>query len=268
MKVLPIYQVDAFTSELFRGNPAAICPVEEMLSDELMQSIALENNLSETAFIAGADGRYYIRWFTPGAEVSLCGHATLAASYVIRHELGDQSEELSFDSLSGLLNVRFKEDLIELDFPAASFAHEPIPEEVAKQLPFEALDSGFNKDDLLIVAPNEETVASLNLDFTGLKNSRVRGVVISARSERVGVDFVFRWFGGPEVAIKEDPVTGSAHTMLTPYWSELLGKRTLKAEQISPRTGQLECEWCEDRVLLRGRALLYLKGLITVTGGL
>ncbi|KEQ14068.1 PhzF family phenazine biosynthesis protein [Endozoicomonas numazuensis] len=267
MKVLPIYQVDAFTNELFGGNPAAICPVKEMLSDELMQRIALENNLSETAFISGADGHYHIRWFTPGTEVSLCGHATLAASYVIRHELGDQSAELSFESLSGVLKVRFIEDSIELDFPAASYTREPIPEEVAKQLPFEALDSRFNRDDLLIVAPDEETVASLELDFTGLKNSRVRGVVISARSERMDVDFVSRWFGGPEVGIKEDPVTGSAHTLLTPYWSELLGKKTLKAEQISQRLGQLECEWTEDRVLLRGSAVLYLKGQITVSGG-
>ena len=267
MKVLPIYQVDAFTSELFGGNPAAICPVEEALSDELMQSIALENNLSETAFISGADGNYHIRWFTPGTEVSLCGHATLAASYVIRHELGDRSEELSFKSLSGVLKVRFKEDLIELDFPAASYSQEPVPEEVASLLPFEAMDSRFNRDDLLIIAPDEATVAQLDLDFTGLKNSRVRGVVISARSERVGVDFVSRWFGGPEVAIKEDPVTGSAHTMLTPYWSELFDKKVLKAEQISQRKGHLECEWIENRVLLRGKAVLYLKGQIRIPGG-
>ncbi|WP_062265129.1 PhzF family phenazine biosynthesis protein [Endozoicomonas arenosclerae] len=267
MKQLPIYQVDAFTQQLFGGNPAAICPVEEDLSEELMQSIALENNLSETAFIRGAQGHYHIRWFTPGTEVSLCGHATVAASYIIRHELGDRSEELSFESLSGVLKVRFIDDLIELDFPAASFTQEPVPEEVAKELPFQPVDSRFNRDDLLIVAPDEQTVSQLDLDFTVLENSRVRGVVISARSERAGVDFVSRWFGGPEVAIKEDPVTGSAHTMLAPYWSEQLDKKVLTAEQISQRKGYLECEWQDSRVLIRGNAVLYMRGQITLPGG-
>ena len=264
MLTLPIYQVDAFTREMFGGNPAAICPVSDALSTETMQKIAQENNLSETAFIQGDSGRYSIRWFTPGTEVNLCGHATLAASYVIRHELGDTSEVLEFDSLSGLLTVCFKGDWIELNFPAASCSNAQIPREVEEKLPFTAVDSRFNADDLLIVAPNEETVKSLDLDFTQLKPGRVRGVVITALSERAGIDFVSRWFGGPEVAIKEDPVTGSAHTMLAPYWAEQLNKSCLIAEQISARGGYLECELSGDRVLIRGQAVQYLKGEISI----
>ncbi len=265
MKTLSIYQVDAFSKALFGGNPAAVCPLEEWLPDDLMQKIALENNLSETAFVVGNEGRYHIRWFTPGTEVMLCGHATLATSYVIRHMLGDDSSKLVFDSLSGELSVRFKEEQIELDFPKANLQQGELSHEVANQLPFKPLDVMRSRDDLLIIAPDEQTIIDLNPDFTGLEKGIVRGVCISAKCNRPGTDFVSRWFGGPEVAIQEDPVTGSAHTMLVPYWASKLDQTKLVAEQISERRGRLNCELQNDRVLIAGYVALYLKGEIYIS---
>ncbi|MRI32864.1 isomerase [Endozoicomonas sp. OPT23] len=264
MKTLPIYQVDAFSKELFGGNPAAVCPLKEWLPDAVMQKIALENNLSETAFIVGSQGRYHIRWFTPGTEVKLCGHATLAASYVIHHELGDHSSRLVFDSLSGELTVSFKGRQIELDFPAADIKAADLPESVAELLPFEPEDVVVSQDDFLIVAPDEETIINLDLDFTKLEKGLARGICISAKSNRPNTDFVSRWFGGPEVAIQEDPVTGSAHTMLVPYWAPKLNSSSLIAEQISARRGRLECTMQNNRVLIAGYASLYLKGEIYI----
>lgn len=270
MQTLPVYQIDAFAEQLFGGNPAAVCPLEEWLSDELMQAIAAENNLSETVFFVGEKGHYHIRWFTPGTEVMLCGHATLAASYVIRHELGDQSEVIEFDSLSGPLVVSFNDELIQLDFPSATIAPTDLQEEIIRTLPFTPVEAFISRDDILIIAPDEEAIAALKLDFTQLESCRARGVIISARSEREGVDFVSRWFGGPEVGIQEDPVTGSAHTVMMPYWAEKLGRNRLVAEQISVRKGRLECEWLEDRVLIAGKAVKFLEGVLYLpesTGG-
>ena len=264
MQKLPIYQVDAFTQQLFAGNPAAVCPLEHWLPDPLLQLIALENNLSETAFIVGENGRYRIRWFTPATEVRLCGHATLAASHVIRHELGDLSDRLEFESLSGILQVSFPGELIQLDFPVSEPFPGELPTEIARSLPFRPVEVLNSRDDFLIIAPDESTVAALELDFSNMREIQARGVIISALTGRDNVDFVSRWFGGPETGITEDPVTGSAHTVLAPYWSQKLDRSVLRAEQISPRGGQLECEMMGDRVLIRGRAVQFLKGEIRI----
>ena len=265
MKTLPYYQIDAFTDRLFGGNPAAVIPLQSWLSDDCMQQLAKENNLSETAFFVRHNDRYHIRWFTPGTEVQLCGHATLAASYVIRHELGDSTHQQVFDSLSGELKVRFQGELIELNFPMGHRSPIRLPDVITKLLPFTPLATFTSRDDLLILAPDEKSIAQLNLDLTKLPEGIIkRGVIITAASNRESVDFVSRWFGGPEVDIREDPVTGSAHTLLTPFWAEKLDKHVLHAEQLSPRRGKLECELLGDRVYIRGNAIKYLEGTIQI----
>ncbi|GAA4650597.1 PhzF family phenazine biosynthesis protein [Kistimonas scapharcae] len=265
MKTLPYYQIDAFTDRLFGGNPAAVIPLQSWLPDACMQQLAKENNLSETAFFVRHNDRYHIRWFAPVTEVQLCGHATLAASYVIRHELGDSTHQQVFDSLSGELKVRFQGELIELNFPMNHRSPIRLPDAIARQLPFTPLAAFTSHDDLLILAPDEVTVAELSIDFTKLPKGVIkRGVIITAASERESVDFVSRWFGGPEVDILEDPVTGSAHTLLTPFWAEKLDKPLLRAEQLSARRGKLECELLGDRVYIRGGAVKYLEGTIQI----
>lgn len=253
---LTIYQVDAFTSKLFGGNPAAICPLEKWLPDELMQKLASENNLSETAFFVQEGEGYDLRWFTPEFEIDLCGHATLAAAYVLFNHLSYSAEVIKFGTKSGILEVRKKGDLIELDFPSRM----PLPCEAP-----DALLKGINippakvlkSRDYFLVYDDEALINQIVPDFNYLNKVDTIGVIVTAASKEV--DFVSRFFV-PNSVIGEDPVTGSAHCNLIPFWSKELNKTTLTAKQLSAREGELLCEDKGDRVTMAGKAVLYLKG--------
>jgi PhzF family phenazine biosynthesis protein len=258
---IPIYQVDAFHHELFKGNPAAVCPLEKWLSNDLMQAIAMENNLSETAYIVKVQAGYEIRWFTPLSEVDLCGHATLASAHVLFNHLSYEQDTIAFFSASGILYVKRRKDgRIYLDFPA----HKPrkvkniglFGEAMGKQ-PLLA----FKAKKLMLVYENEEEVLELSPDFKLLESLNEVGVIATAPGK--DFDFVSRFFA-PAVGINEDPVTGSAHTHLIPYWSEILNKKYLSAWQCSKRGGILLCENENDRVLIGGHAVTYMNGTIQV----
>jgi PhzF family phenazine biosynthesis protein len=255
---MKIYQVDAFADSLFAGNPAAVCPLEEWLPDELMQRLGMENNLAETAFfVRSSEGNYDIRWFTPTVEVALCGHATLGSAFVLFNELGYKEDEIRFHSKSGELKVTRNGDMITLDFPA----NEPAPVEIPEGL-FEGLKTTSSKVlfggwDYVVVLDSQEAVEKIEPDFLTLSKVKARGVTVTANGN--DVDFVSRCFF-PQSGINEDPVTGSAHTIVTPYWSKELGKTKLTAKQLSPRGGFLLCELKGDRVLMSGKGKLYMKG--------
>jgi PhzF family phenazine biosynthesis protein len=258
-----IYIVDAFADRLFTGNPAAVCPLETWLDDALMQSIALENNLSETVFFVEKDnGHFHIRWFTPKVEVALCGHATLASAHVLFEHLGYAHEQIVFDSLSGELHVRRENGKYFLNFPA----------DMPRSVDFADLDGLWQdvaslvfkgKTDYMFVFDNEEAVRSLQPDFRRLAQLHARGIIVTAASQRSGLDFVSRFFG-PQSGIDEDPVTGSAHTLLIPYWALQLGKNELEAAQVSARGGRLSCRLLNERVEIGGKAVTYLIGEVFV----
>ena len=257
---IDLYQIDAFASRPFEGNPAAVCPLEAWLPDELMQSIAAENNLSETAFFVPDGDNYHIRWFTPAAEVDLCGHATLASAFVLFDCLGVDGDTVTFDSRSGLLPVSRDGDRLVLDFPAQPPVSCDTPTEIVEAFgmtPAECLQSA----DLIAVFDHEDEVRSAKPDIGTLATLPSRGVIITAAAENY--DFVSRFFG-PAVGIAEDPVTGSAHTQLVPYWSRQTGRSRFHARQVSARGGDLFCELAGDRVYIAGTAALYLRGAITV----
>jgi predicted PhzF superfamily epimerase YddE/YHI9 len=259
---IPIYQVDAFSNQLFKGNPAAVCPLTEWLPDELMQNIAEENNLAETAFIVPSQTGYEIRWFTPAVEVDLCGHATLASAHVMFHELGYLGDKIEFHSpRSGPLTVTQRGSELVLDFPCDTISQidvEPMYSAGLSKAPKAAYKG---KTDYLFVYDAEADIRALQPDFQALKIHPVRGIIVTAPGEKV--DFVSRFFG-PACGVNEDPVTGSAHTTLTPYWSSVLGKTTLTAIQLSQRTGSLTCTLNGDRVEIAGESVLYLRGEINV----
>lgn len=261
-KNIPIYQVDAFASELFAGNPAAVCPLSEWLPDSMLQNIAMENNLAETAFTIQNDDQVELRWFTPKAEVDLCGHATLATAYVYFNLLDFEGDEISFHSpRSGPLPVRREGDQIILNFPADEMQEVGISKEMKacfNRTPIRALRG---KTDLMLVFESEADVRMLNPDFRLLNELDYRGVITTAPGDTV--DFVSRFFA-PQVGIDEDPVTGSAHTSLTPYWAKTLSKNLLKARQISPRGGSLLCTLIDHRVELAGQGKLYMTGEIFI----
>jgi len=258
---IPLYQIDAFASEMFKGNPAAICPLEEWLDDELMQAIALENNLSETAYLVAKEGAYDLRWFTPAAEVDLCGHATLAAAYVVFAHLQKKITEVHFDTRSGRLSVRRESDgLLAMDFPARPGAPIQVSEEIIGGLGAEP-SFLFSGEDFMAVFERESQIRAIEPDQAVLKKLAGRGVIITAPGEEV--DFVSRFFA-PKHNIPEDPVTGSAHCMLTPYWADRLGKTELQARQISPRGGDLACSLVGARVRIAGRAAEYMIGEISL----
>lgn len=257
---LSLFQVDAFTSKRFGGNPAAICPLDSWLSDEQMQTIAQENNLSETAFFVKNGSNYDLRWFTPAIEVDLCGHATLATAHTLFEHLGYDQPILTFQTKSGKLTVEKRNDRLVMNFPN----QKPQPTETPANLieglgkkPLEVLRSV----DYFVVYENEAEVASLNPNFFLLNEVDTRGIIATAPGDEV--DFVSRFFG-PRAGINEDPVTGSAHCALTPYWAEQLGKNELTAKQISERVGDLLCTLKGDRVELAGNAVTYMKGSIWV----
>jgi PhzF family phenazine biosynthesis protein len=253
---LTIYQVDAFTSTLFGGNPAAVCPLDTWLPDELMQKLAAENNLSETAFFVKEETGYHLRWFTPEFEIDLCGHATLATAFVLFNQLGSQDEVLKFRTKSGILEVRKKGDLVELDFPSRMPQPCVAPDALLQGInlpPLKVLKSR----DYFLVYEDEELIPQIVPDFNFLNQLDTIGVIVTAASKEV--DFVSRFFV-PNSVIGEDPVTGSAHCNLVPYWAKELGKDTLSAKQLSPRGGELLCENKGERVTMAGNAVLYLKG--------
>lgn len=257
---LTIYQADAFTSKVFGGNPAAVCPLDHWIPDELMQSIALENNLSETAFFVEKEDGITIRWFTPATEIDLCGHATLATAHIIYSELGFIKENIVFQSKSGTLTVTKTRDGYELDFPSRPAA--PVEDENQLTVALGGKPAELLKArDYLAVFNSEDEVLALDPDFSILNSLDVHAVIATAPANEA--DFVSRFFA-PSVGINEDPVTGSAHCTLIPYWSERLGKKELHAFQRSAHGGELFCADRGERVGIAGSAVTYLKGEIEV----
>lgn len=255
---LKIYQVDAFTSRVFAGNPAAVCQLDAWLPDSLMQSIALENNLSETAFFVAEEDHFSIRWFTPTTEVNLCGHATLASAFVLFECAGHESDRIDFASRSGMLSVSRTDDLLVLDFPVQRPEPCSLPEELVSAFGHEPVEC-LRAADYVAIFEDEREVRSANPDIDALRALESRGVIISAVGD--DCDFVARFFG-PNVGVAEDPVTGSAYTQLVPYWATKTGKARFHARQVSERGGELHCELAGDRVLIGGRAAKYLEGFI------
>ena len=258
---IPIYQVDAFTSRVFGGNPAAVCPLESWLDDATLQSIAAENNLSETAFFVGRDGQYDIRWMTPVAEVDLCGHATLASGWVVFNRLETGRDEVEFGSRSGPLKVVREGDLLALDFPARP--PEPIGDaravgEALGRPPRQLLAAR----DYLALYDSEEEVRALRPDMARVAALDRHAVIASGPGR--DCDFVSRFFA-PAWGVAEDPVTGSSHCTLVPYWAARLGKDRLSARQVSSRGGELFCEQRGARVRIAGRAVLFLEGRIEIS---
>jgi PhzF family phenazine biosynthesis protein len=257
---IPYFRVNAFTSSPFGGNPAGVCPLERWLPNEILQRIAAENNLSETAFFTRAKDEFRLRWFTPALEVDLCGHATLASAFVLFKELGHKEQTVRFQTLSGALSATARDDVIELDFPSRPPAACSTPENLLRGLgskPAEVLKSR----DYLAVFNTAEEVAALEPDMQALSQLDSLGVIVTAPGG--GADFVSRFFA-PRVGVPEDPVTGSAHCTLIPYWAQKLGKSELFAKQISKRGGELFCRNAGERVIIGGRAVVYSRGELEI----
>jgi len=257
-----MYQVDAFASKLFSGNPAAVVILESPLSEDLMQSIALENNLSETAFININESPIPIRWFTPTLEVDLCGHATMASAKILFEHFPDiAGSEISFSSKSGILKVSKNAEYICLNFPVDDPEPQKMDAFFAEALGESPIEILRGTDDFLAVFNTEQQIQAMKPDFTKLAKINSRGVVISAPGN--DVDFVSRCFF-PQTGVDEDPVTGSAHTMLIPYWAKQLDKIQFKAHQLSARGGVLDCNLANDRVLISGKSVIYFEGMISI----
>jgi len=257
---IPIYQIDAFSNQIFSGNPAAVCPLEEWLEDSLLQAIAQENNLSETAFYVPEGNGYHIRWFTPVAEVDLCGHATLATAFVIFTYFDTPSGHVSFNSKSGRLNVVRENGLLSMDFPSQPPVLCEAPRELVEGIGKEPLEI-LCSEDYFVVFLNEQDIIEMNPDMGMLKTLDLRGVIVTAQGKNV--DFVSRFFA-PKYGVNEDPVTGSAHCALTPYWANKLNKKSLHAYQVSQRGGELFCKDGGNRVTISGRAVQFMEGSITL----
>ena len=260
---IPLYQVDAFTDRLFGGNPAAVCPLTEWLPDATMQSIAAENNLAETAFFVAQGEGYLLRWFTPTVEVELCGHATLASGYVVTHILQPTTHSAMYDTLkAGPLKVTRGGDLLAMDFPAWPPETEPADPRILAALGKMPARSFVARGRTLAVYERAQDVAALRPDFAAMRRVAGANAIVTAPGDG-DIDFVSRYFA-PNHGVDEDPATGSAHCVLTPYWAGRLGKQQLRAQQISARVGDLICTLRGERVTLAGHAVLYLEGAITV----
>lgn len=260
--VLTIYQVDAFAENVFQGNPAAIIPLEDWLDDKLMQQIALENNLSETAYIVKTDAGYHIRWFTPEFEIDLCGHATLASAYIIKNFLEPHIAEINFTTQkAGALKAIAKDGMYTLDFPARMPEACEVPDKLLASLGRPNVVEVLRSRDYFVVLPNEEAVKNMEPDFSLMKELDAVGVIITAKGHEA--DVVSRCFY-PGAGIPEDPVTGSAHCNIVPYWSDKLGKTKLFCQQLSARHGNLQCELAGDRVLMSGKCVLFMQGEINL----
>jgi PhzF family phenazine biosynthesis protein len=249
------YTVDAFTDKLFSGNPAAVCIMDRWLADDLMQTIAFENNLAETTFVVPKGDGFHIRWFTPHVEVDLCGHATLAVAHVLYNHEGYNKSQINFDSRSGILTVTKTDGRLTLDFPVDSFEKlDHIPTEISIALQGNIIEIYRGKTDYMAVFGSQQEIEASVPDLRELKKMDGRGVIITAPG--TSVDFVSRFFA-PQSGIDEDPVTGSAHTTLTPYWAKKLNKTSFDCLQLSPRGGRLHCELQGDRVKISGNAVTY-----------
>jgi PhzF family phenazine biosynthesis protein len=257
---IKIYQIDAFADNTFEGNPAAVCPLNEWISDELLQQIAEENNLSETAFFVAEDDGYSLRWFTPEDEVDLCGHATLAAAHVLFQHLGYIKESILFYTKSGTLEVGRSGAGYSMSFPASNV--EPIDSSTGLNEALGVIPTKtFVAFDYIVILDSESQVKSLSPDFVKLQALDLRGVVVTAPGEKV--DFVSRCFF-PKLRVNEDPVTGSAHCEIAPYWAKKLSRNKLIGKQLSQRTGIVQCEVIGDRVILLGNAVDYMSGIVTI----
>jgi len=265
---IPIYQVDAFASRPFTGNPAAVCLLDASDDAAWMQAVAAETNLSETAFCQAAapaeTTRYSLRWFTPLAEVDLCGHATLAAAHVL-WEIGQvrKADPIQFATRSGILTCRRMKNQVDMDFPASSLTPCDATEELIEAIGAEATECRRTDHDILLQLRDEAAVRGLRPDFQALRLVPARGIIVTARSSDEAYDFVSRFFA-PSVGIDEDPVTGSAHCALAPYWAQKLGKNTLGGYQCSPRGGAVNVRLEGDRVTVSGNAITVMTGSITV----
>ncbi len=257
-----IFQIDAFAEKLFSGNPAAVCILDKWLDDSIMQNIAMENNLAETAFAVGKENNYEIRWFTPTVEVELCGHATLAASYVLFNFYNVPANTITYKSrFSGELNVERVGNKLFLDFPADEFSESNDYQQVKRGIGVLPKELYKGKTDFLAVINSEEELINLNVNIAEINKLDARGLIVTAKSNQY--DFVSRFFA-PQCGVDEDPVTGSAHTSLIPYWAKQLGKDHMTAKQISKRGGVLDCTYKGSRVSIGGEAKLYLKGEIFI----
>ncbi len=257
---IPLFQVDAFAAKAFTGNPAAVCLLEEEAEVEWMQSVAAEMNLSETAFLLPQNDGFGLRWFTPTTEVDLCGHATLASAHVLWNSgrLG-RSDTARFHTRSGLLTAKLQADWIELDFPSTPADSVEPPPGLSDLIGSVPKYVGRSRFDLLIELTDAEELSDLDPDFIGLSSLPVRGFIVTAKSDVPEYDFLSRFFA-PATGVQEDPVTGSAHCALAPYWAEKLDKKKMTAYQASPRGGVVKVEIANDRVKLRGQSVTMLRG--------
>lgn len=261
---LTIYQVDAFANKLFGGNPAAVIPLDKWIDDSLMQQVAEENNLAETVFFVPKQDGFHIRWFTPELEIDLCGHATLAAAFVLFELLEYKNDTITFYSQSGLLKVYRDGAYIALDFP--SWKPERVsdyPEELMKGLGITEHLGVYKKRDYIVELETQKDVLAIKPDISLLNKIDVIGIIVTAPG--TNSDFVSRFFA-PNCGVPEDPVTGSAHSQLIPFWAEKLGKDKMHAFQLSKRGGELWCEQNDDRVIMKGKAVFYMKGEIDLSG--
>lgn len=262
MNKIPYYVVDAFTDKLFGGNPAGVCILPAWLDADLMQNIARENNLSETAFVVGEGPDYELRWFTPTLEIELCGHATLGTAFILRNFYGAGGQTMRFKTLSGVLSVDCQGDFLEMNFPARQQSPVEISETMRRAVSGQQVLGAYGGYNLTLELADEKTVRDLRPDLEAIRSmSEYHALIVTARGE--GCDFVSRFFG-PNVGVDEDPVTGSSHTSLVPFWSERLGKTEMIARQLSRRGGTLRCRCAGDRVYIAGQARLYLTGEIQV----
>ena len=262
------YVIDVFTDKLFKGNPAGVCLLEHWIDDEILQNIASENNLSETAFLVKQNDYYDLRWFTPAIEVELCGHATIASAFVLMNFYEKNIIEIKFKTISGIMKVTKNDDMFYLDFPARK-AEKAIDYKTFQKAFFCDNNGVYKAVDFLVVFDNETQLKNIKPDFIQLKKIKEEakmendcfGIIITAKGDNC--DFVSRFFA-PNAGIDEDPVTGRAHCTLIPFWAEKLGKNKMKAMQLSKRTGELDCEYLGERVLIGGKAVLYSKGNINI----
>lgn len=264
MKKTKIYQIDAFTDRLFSGNPAAVCILDKWIDDDLMQSIGNENNLAETAFVVPRDKDFEIRWFTPTREVDLCGHATLAAAFVLFDILDYPDSEVRFHSIkSGLLTVSKNDGMLFLDFPndTLDLVAESLKATIEKCIGIKPAELFKGKTDYIAIIDSEQQLNNIRVDLNEISKLDARGLIVTSRGD--STDFVSRFFA-PQSGVNEDPVTGSAHTSLIPIWSEKLGRKQLTAKQLSKRGGELFCELKKERCLIGGNAKLYMTGEINL----
>lgn len=255
---LNLYQIDAFAKNIFEGNPAGVCPLDKWIEDSIMQKIANENNLSETAFFVNENNSFHIRWFTPSKEVDMCGHATLASAYVIFEILNYKEEEIIFNSKSGVLKVTKDNDKFKMNFPIQKIIKCDIPNNILKAFDSTPIEC-YKSMDYILIFQNEKEIINAKPNLELLKDIDVRGVIITSKSKEY--DFINRFFA-PKYGVNEDPVTGSAFTQLIPYWNTILNKDTFIAKQVSQRCGEVFCKLQNDRVEISGYAKKYLEGTI------